>query len=249
MIYDINCYYGHFPFRRLRHESLSELYATHAANGIVGGAVSHLTSIFYADPSEGDDEMVAENLPYGYLPTPTVDPCLPCVTTDLDRYAPRAVRIFPTICGVDFASPVMNDLAAELVSRDIRLIVTARLYVSREAHLLVLPEPNVADILDFAARHPSLKLALCSFETSEIVGPGKIAEATRAFGNVVFDMSFVRGTRIERIVDAAGVDALVYGSSHPMLCTDSSRLTVEGADISNGEKARIFAKNYVEFMK
>lgn len=245
-IFDINCFYGHWPFRYLRHESLPELIRTHHAAGITGGALGFLDSIFYNDPSEGDDKMMKIIPGSQYIPTPCVNPKLPMVISDLERYAPKAVRVYPYMHGYKLTDECFAPIAEYLSEKSIRLLVSARLYVSREAYFFIAPDPDMDDEVEFIKRYPNLKIAFLGHDRPELMNV-KFADAVKNSENIVCDTSFVRMTLMQNIADAIGIESIVFGSSHPLLCLESTRLTLEKAGFGDDGTNAVFSGNYLKF--
>lgn len=247
MIYDINCFFGHWPFRYLRHESLDELIKTHVRAGVTGGALGCLDSIFYSDPSEGDDIMYRTAAGSQYVPTPCINPHLPCIIADIERYSPKAVRVFPTFHGFKLCDALFEPIADYLEKHGIRLLVNTRLYVTREAHFFIPPNPDTDDEAEFVKKHPTLRTAFLGHERSELMS-SRLSDVLKNSGSAVCDTSFVRGMTYEELFESAGVDSIVFGSSHPLLCLESTRLTLEHAPLSESEKQAVFGGNYLRFM-
>lgn len=246
MIYDINCFFGHWPFCYLRSATLPDLLRVHEKAGVCGGALGFLDSIFYNDPSEGDDLFLKMEIADSYVRTPCIHPKLPCVIDDLERYQPKAVRVYPTMHGYSLTDEVFAPIADYLVRHDIRLLVNARLYTSREAYFFIAPEPDTAAIATFVQKHPSLKIALLSHERSELL---ELSDMFRCAGNVVADTSFVRAIFYETLAEKIGIEHMVFGSCHPLICLESTRLTIEKSDWSTAEKDAVFCENYLRFMQ
>jgi len=246
-IYDINCFYGHWPFRYLRHESLPELIRTHHNAGIAGGALGFLDSIFYNDPSEGDDKMMRIIPGSQYIPTPSINPKLPMVINDIERYAPKAVRVYPYMHGYKLTDECFAPIAEYLSAHGIRLLVNTRLYVSREAYFFLAPDPDMDDEAEFAKRYPDLKIAFLGHDRPELTHK-KFSDTVRNSGNIVCDTSFVRMAPMDVIADSIGIENIVFGSSHPLLCLESTRLTLEKAGFGDDGTAAVFGGNYLRFM-
>ena len=240
-IYDVNCFAGHWPFCFLRHQSIEEMIRIHRKAGIKGGAVGCLDSIFYKDPSEGDERFFSR-LPEGYLPTLCIDPKLPAALEDIERFKPKAIRVYPQIHGYKLTDPILAPVCTYLQSKDIPLLIHGRLFVSREAHLIVPPEPDITDTVAFLKRYTDMKVVLLGYEKNELLQLGDAVRGSHA----LCDTSFVRSAEPERIAEAVGTEHLIFGSCHPLLCLESVKLTLEKANFSESEKKRIFSENYLK---
>src|SRR5262249_9096363 len=60
MILDVNAYLGHFPFRRLRHNTAGALLGLMDAKSIDRAVVSSAAAITYRNPQSGNEELAEE---------------------------------------------------------------------------------------------------------------------------------------------------------------------------------------------
>lgn len=246
MNYDINCFTGHWPFAYLRHTGMAELIRVHTSAGIESGALASLDSIFYNDPSEGDEIMFPEAAAAGYKPVMSVNPRLPMTMHDIERLNPSAVRVYPAVHGYKLCDSCMMELADGLSAIGMPLLVSGRLSAVREAYLTVWHDPDPSDAADFIKANPKLRIALLSYDKSELFYPA-LSKAITDSGNVYYDVSWLRGVRVEELADKLTADRMLYGSLHPLMCLESTRLTVDKSGLTDVEKAKVFSENYMNF--
>lgn len=59
MYLDAAAFCGHWPYYRLRNASLEQMLEQYRAANIDGGLMSSLDAVFYQDPWEADEQLVA----------------------------------------------------------------------------------------------------------------------------------------------------------------------------------------------
>jgi len=246
--YDINTFVGHWPFRRLRGEGWSELFAAHCRAGIAGGTVASFDSIFYNDPTEGDDRLFELGSGSQYTPAMSLNPKIPLMLDDAERYGAKVVRIYPDLHGYKLCDDIFTPIADYLTSHDIRLLITARLFIAREAYFLPPPVFDIDDVCAFIAKYPNLKMAILGMERQELLDK-KIGEAIRGHGGVYYDLSFTRSAHVTRYADNLGVSTMLFGSAYPLVSLESVRLMLEKSGLSESEKEAAAGGNYLRFME
>ena len=233
---------GHWPFRKIRAPSFSDLLKVHASNGITCGYVSSLNSVFYNDPFEGDIELHDIIGGSGYEHILTVNPTLPGYMDDIEtgikKFNAKGVKIFPGIHGYSLDSIHMSELCNMLKHFNLPLFIVKELENIRFHYIFVPAIVEMAEIGAFLEKQHDLRVLLLSvsfIELSEIKGtlrnhPGVYYDTARLFA-------------IGDIVNELGADRMVYGSQHPLLCLKSTLLGVKNADFDDTVKNQILETN------
>ena len=243
LLYDVNCLVGHWAFARLRHESFPELLKLHHAGGVIGGLVSCLDSIFYNDPSVGDEAFFRIAAGSPYIPVMTVNPQIPCWERDIDRFAPRAVRVYPTFHGYPLDDPELARLADCLAERRIPLLLTGWMLHPRETYLFHPAPADAAGTASFLRAHPALTTLLLGYNAPEL-NHADLRAAILERDNVCFDIAFEHYMDPAVFVSTYGAMRMLYGSLTPLLCLESTRLTLEKIDIAESEREAIACGNF-----
>ena len=76
MLIDMNAYLGHWPFRKLRHNTAPELVALMDDRGIDLACVSSASAIFYKNSQAGNEDLAAEvaDYPGRLIPFAVINP-------------------------------------------------------------------------------------------------------------------------------------------------------------------------------
>lgn len=96
---DYNCFCGNWPFHKIRKNKFSDILKLHKENGITGGYISSLESIFYNDPYESEMDLYKEIKGSGYhqvmTVNPTLDTCINTVKRGIKELNIKGIRITP----------------------------------------------------------------------------------------------------------------------------------------------------------
>lgn len=239
---DVNCFLGHWPFRKIRKDSFADLQAVHRKNGIGGGYVSSLDSIFYNDPFEGDMELHEIIRDSDYRQILSINPVLPCWKDDIRRGRKqidiRGVRVYPGYHPYDINDKLMDELCDVLGKSGIPLVLTVRLEDARMCSLMQEKAPSTDEISRFLRRHPDNTILLTGMFLDEI---RKIQQDILAADRVFVDTSGLKDylSPVEKLLEVMPDDRVAYGSQHPLYCLKSTFMAVETAKISPSARQNI----------
>lgn len=245
-VMDCNCFLGHWPFRKIRKDSFDDLQAVHRKNGINGGYVSSLDSVFYNDPFEGDLELHETVKDSAYKQILSVNPALPCWRDDIRRGRElldiRGVRIYPGYHPYDIGDKAVDNLCSVLAQAGIPLVLTVRLEDVRMNWLMQEKVPSTDAISRFLSHHPDNTILLTGLFMDEIRKVQKdILDAERVYVDVsgLKDYLFP----VEKLLEMLPDDRVVYGSQHPLYCLKSTFMAVETAKIAPSARENILGNN------
>ena len=249
--FDISCFLGNWPFRKLYKNNIDDLVKVHEENHITGGCISSLDSIFYNDPFEGDDDLhrLIEGSEYKHILT--INPCLPGFKEDIERacneFSIKGVRIYPGYHGYKLDSNEVNFLCSILCEKSIPLFITLRLEDERLNYLCSPQSINSSDISAFLLNHKDLKIVLSNIRYNELLD---IKETINSSESIYFDTTGLKDRLfiIEKLLIHFSVDKILFGSLHPLYCLKSTILLIEKADIPEEYKAKILYENAVKLL-
>ena len=257
MIIDINCWLGHYPYRRLRHNDAEGLVAQMNTVGIDRAIVSSIDALFYKNTQAGNEELAAAVAPHRdhLIPFATINPSYAGWERDLtichETEGMRGIRAFPHYHGYDLDDARCRALLGAAAERGLPVAFCARLVDRRQHHWLdVSVDPPPQALAALVAAHPENRfMILNSLSPAEEWAPA--AEA-----DVLWDISRMTALPIALGPASASIPAMlqVYGPGrlafgtgmpfkvpHPALL----KLTVLGADasckaaIASGNAARM----------
>jgi len=244
-IIDVNCMYGHWPFRRVPGESMPEMVASAAAHGVKTMLMASLNAVFYQDSYEGDRELCAA-LPDSAYQIMTVNPSLPTYRDDLKRGAAefrlKGVKIYPTYHGYELTDTCVAELMEILGRMKLPLFVSLIIEDERMCHMLT-PQTTPAYMLQSMIQNNE-KIPVVFLNAAPMYFYG-LADMVNTYGNVYFDTSGMK-MPIGAVVRLAGLmrpTNLLYGSHSPMYYRQSTINMVAGDAVPEDLQKKVFYEN------
>ena len=232
---DFNCYIGSWPFHPLAVETFDELKALHKENGIEGGFVSSLKSLFYRDYFEPEQELFETLKGSNYRQIMTVNPlfpaCLDIVRYGIENWNIAGVRVVPTYHGYDLTAPELEELCQVLKEAGLPLFLTLNLEDIRNSYLLIPNPLSVEQIKEWLDAHHDVTVLLCGrYIYTDI---NNLKEAILSHPAAFFEPSGMRhGSFPLEFVGPEVCTRLVYGSMSGILCLKSSLLHMEMGELT-----------------
>ena len=250
---DVSAFLGAYPYRRVPGTSPDALRHAMDRTGIDEAWVSHLPSLFWRNPVDGNEWLYeTARAARRFRPVPAVHPGLKgweAVLGDAaDRGAP-AVRCDPTFYGLEPAGAEMRVLAAACGAARLSLVMAVRLEDARQRH----PNDSAAELSAAAVR-----ALLRSDEDVRLL----VTHADRAFveevhfgstpeeaARVWWDITWIWGPpedHLETLLATVGVGRFVFGTGQPLRLPEASVAKLDLLDLKPQERAAIESGNVTE---
>ena len=254
MIIDTNTYVGHWPFRKLINNTLTELDALAQENGITHMLVANVQGVFYKDSMQGNLELAQQLADYSGKTK--FNPTYPAWRDDMKKCVSalgfQCIELCPVYHGYSLAREGVEAfrLAGEL---GVCVRILDEFENIRQQHRLdVKARPAADDIAAMLAACPNTGLILNGFIPCYMGEKLKACIAKR--DNVVFDIcridtfDHVSGTW-ERTLEYAGVQKICFGSLSPFYYLVSALTRLHFSPHTDAEKAEIAADNVKKILK
>jgi len=243
---DVNAFLGGYPFRRVPGTAPEALLAAMDRVGITEAWVSHLPSVFWRAPAEGNPWLYAVTERHARLrPVPAVHPGLPAWESVLDdavRYHAPAIRCDPTWYALDPAGPEMDALASACAAARLPLMMAVRFEDIRQRH----PHDAAAELPAAAVRalircDPALHLLVTHADRAfieEVHFGSTPAEASRIW----WDIAWVWGPpedHLATLMGTIGVERFVFGTGQPLRLPELAVARLDLLDLAPDDRARI----------
>ena len=255
MIFDINAYVGHYPFRALRTRTAAELVALMDRSGIDRALVSSLHAVFYRDTQRGNEELWAEVQPFRerLVPVATVNPRYAGWERDLaeavERWQVRAVTLVPEHHGYALADEFGQAALKRIEGHGVPLLLTQRFEDRRQRHAWDRAEDlSVAAVYAAAKSFPKLRFILSNWAGLD---GARLADAGLR-GRVLLDfarMQVVFREEVPRLIATLGIEAIAFGSHMPFDYVGGSLVKLENLDtLPPADRERIAWRNAAAFL-
>lgn len=247
MLYDINTWFGHWPWQRFPIKTIKDLEDHLLANDIQRALVSHLGTVFYQDPDPYNRDLMKACRKSDVLtPVPVLNPHLNRWQDVLQAYAEegvRTIRIIPTFHNYKPYTKPVFELIEALAQRDMRLILQMRMEDERDRYFaLNIYGPKVKQIVRLADRFPDFAFVCTNVYLPEAKELGKQTD------NVCVDVSFAEWIfTMEEMISELGPDRIFFGSHTPLLYTLATVMKLMDSGIQQTVKEQIAARNAERF--
>jgi uncharacterized protein len=247
---DVNAFLGAYPYRRVPGTSPDGLLQAMERAGIDEAWVSHLPSLFWRQPMDGNAWLYATVAREPRLkPVPALHPGLSAwegaLGEAVDRAAP-AGRCDPLYYGLDPAGPEMRVLAAACSAAHLPLMMAVRLEDGRQRH----PNDRAAELPAAAVRtlirsDEDLRLLITHADRGfieEVHFGSTPEEAARLW----WDVSWIWGPpedHLETLLGTIGIDRFVFGTGQPLRIPEASVAKVDLLDLAPPQRAAIDSAN------
>lgn len=230
---DFSCFIGPWPTHPLAVETFAELRQLHEKNGISGGFVSNLKSVFYRDFFYSEEELYRQIKGTSYRQIMTVNPqypaCMDIVRHGIENWNIAGVRITPTYHGYDLTAPELEELCQILKEAGLPLYLTMNLEDVRNSYLLIPESLRISQVCQWLDEHHDLTVLICGAGTYDM---GSLSKAILNHPAAFFDPSGCRHTSAPlTLLSPELLTRLVYGSMAGVLCLKSSLLHMEMGDV------------------
>jgi uncharacterized protein len=247
---DVNAFLGAYPWRKIPGTSPEALLKAMDRVEIETAWVTHLPSLFWRDPTEGNGWLfeTARREPR-FRPVPVVHPGLgewEQVVADAVNAGAPAVRCDPLYLGLDPAGGEMRVLAAACGAARIPLMLAVRLEDNRQRH----PNDRVAELPAAAVRalirsDADVRLLVTHADRAcvEEVHFGATPDES---GRIWWDICWIWGPpedHLATLLETIGRERFVFGTGQPLRIPDNSLAKLDLLDLTPDARTAIESGN------
>jgi predicted TIM-barrel fold metal-dependent hydrolase len=237
-MFDINTATGHWPFRNIPRQNITELYEYLSGLGIGGAAVANTHGLFYMNVQDANLELAAAIKPYEhfFIGVASINPVYAAAEPDLkfcvEKLGFRMLRLTPLYHNyqLEEASRVIR-LAGEL---GIPVIVPNEIVNFRQKHWMEPPAPlGLNAVLDLCRAYP---------EVNFIFSEGTASADGEYPKNLYFELSRFRssyGGILTELIKNVGAERVLFGTGSPFKSAEPSLLKLHHCDITDEERMMV----------
>ena len=247
---DVNAFLGAYPYARVPGTAPDRLVEALERVDIDEAWVSHLPSLFWRQPTDGNawlyDTVARERR---LRPVPAVHPGLAGWAATLaeaaDHGAP-AVRCDPSYYGLDPTGPEVRGLAAACGAARLPLMMAVRLEDGRQRH----PNDRAGELPAAAVRalirsDAAVRLLITHVDRAfiEEVHFGSTPEEA---ARIWWDISWIWGPpedHLGTLVETVGVERFVFGTGQPLRIPENAVAKLDLLDLGAARRAAIESEN------
>ncbi|HNS32486.1 MAG TPA: amidohydrolase family protein [bacterium] len=246
MIFDINTSTGHWPFRRVPNEKISELERLLKGKGIGGAAVVNTHGLFYKNCHDANLELsgAISDRPF-FAGVATLNPLYPAWERDLQdcagKLGMKGLRIVPQYHNYQLSSPCAREILAAAVSLSLPVFIPVRVVDVRQRHWLDTGSVlGIKEIGELSLSVPGSRIIVTECpvysyqvlsKNNEFLYPGLYFEISR--------MGSAYGQEIARLAGQIGAERLLFGSGSPFKEVTPALLKLKSAGCTDQDKEKI----------
>ncbi len=247
MIFDVHTALGHWPFRRIPHQTAAELRTHLASLGIAGAAVANTHGLFYKNVQDANLELadaISGHRDF-FIGVATLNPGYPAWEKDLQACAKnlglKALRLAPQYHNYGLQDPPAKAIVALAAELQLPVLIPHRVVDIRQRHWMDIERTTGIDEAgQLSLAVPQARIIL----TESTPGPGQLLnpDQTPKYPGLDFEISRLRSAyeqTIAALIKAIGADHFLFGTGAPFKEITPARLKLEAIACSEPERAQI----------
>lgn len=247
---DVNAFLGAYPFRKVPGSSPDAVLAAMDRVGIDEAWVTHLPSLFWRAPADGNAWLyeTAQRQPR-LKPVPAVHPGLAGWEDVLGEAATRgapAVRCDPTYLGLNPAGEEMRILATACGTAGLPLMMAVRLEDGRQRH----PNDIAAELSPAAVRalirgDADLRLVVTHADRA-FIEEVHFGSAPEEAARIWWDICWIWGPpedHLATLLRTVGVQRFVFGTGMPLRIPEASVAKLDLLELGADQREAIEGRN------
>jgi predicted TIM-barrel fold metal-dependent hydrolase len=243
---DVNTFLGGFPFRRVPGTSPDALLAAMDRTGIREAWVSHLPAIFWRDPTEGNAWLYeTTGRQERFRPVPCIEPGLANWERELavaaDQAVP-AVRVDPTVHGLDPVGAPMRRLGAACGEAGVPLLLAVRFEDGRQRHPNDhAPELPAAAVRALVRSDPRTRVIVTHADRG-FIEETHWSLTPEESSRIWWDICWVWGPpedHLALLLETIGPARFVFGTGMPLRIPDTPIARLDLLDLTPADRSAI----------
>lgn len=250
---DVNCFLGAYPFRAGVEATAETLLARMDRIGVEEAWVSHLSAVFWRDPTEGNAALAEAAALSRLRPVFAVHAGFAGWEAVLDaamRARSPCVRADPMFYGVAPGGAEMAALADGCAERGLPLLMAVKLEDLRQRH----PNDSAGDLPPWVVRtlirrRPALKL-LITHADRDFIEQVHFGSTPDEASRILWDISWVWGPpedHLALLLETVGIDQFCFGTATPMRLAENAVAKLDLLELSRADRRAIEHGNAERF--
>ena len=251
MLLDINAYIGHWPFRRLRGNTLDSMLQRMDKFGVDKAVVANINGIFYKDTHSANEELhaaITSNKVFKdrFIPFATMNPILPWWKHSLqvsnEEFGMKGIRLYPLYHEYELTDPKCIELVKAARDRQMPVSIPLRMIDLRQRSWLdVDSELDLNHIAALVREVPDAQYIVLDMRQGRGRRTTEESQKILQQADILFDtvrgsgvpVTGYSGVSLHELLEIYGPEKLAFGTETPFIdyCTPFIRIAVfEEAD-------------------
>lgn len=248
---DADVWAGHYPFRPFPHPSQDphQIKDYLQARGIQRACLASLHAAFYADPQQGNAELLPQVVgDEFFLPVGVINPSLhnwrDTLARCVDEYGCRLVRLLPNYHLYSLVDGFVADFLAEANRRRLVVTIVKRLEDERMHHLLMkVPGVENSEIIALTQRYPHPLLILSAYLP-------EIKELAVAGSQLYFDVAFAETMNtMLRLTEDVAADRLLFSTHTPFFYPEAAIGKIKSWSAGAEQHQQVYQNNLLQLIE
>jgi len=225
MLIDINAHVGHWPFKRLQHNTCETLLKVMNRYGVNMSVVSNLNGVFYKDTQAANEELFDEirsgkSFKNRFIPFAVLNPIYAGWQNDLEicstRMGMKGICLYPLYHDYEITDPACVELVKRARDRGLIVTFTHRIVDARQRSWMdISQEWSMKDIMPIIKEVPDAKYFVVNAANSMVVNDEDTDLLRRT--NILIDTSGRNLTNLGEMIIRLGKDKFAMGTHSPVL--------------------------------
>lgn len=237
MLVDMNAYVGHWPFRKVNHNTCESLLGRMNDFGVDLSVISNLHGIFYQNPQSANEELYEALQSDGsfaerFIPFAVLNPIYAGWKNDFEvcseEMGMQGIRLYPRYHNYEITNPSCIKLVQRARQKDMPVALSLRMSDSRATSWMDLErgsEWSLKDVIPLIKEVPDAKYLILNIVGNPFLDDEE-AELLRE-ANIVMDTSGRGLRRFADLLKLYGKDKFAFGTHSPILDYVTGALRVE----------------------
>ena len=257
MLFDVNTATGHWPFRQVPNQNVSELKRLLTGKEITGAAVANTNGLFYHNCHDANIELAKaiERHRGFFVGIATLNPLYTAWERDLETCAGKlglkALRLVPRYHNYRLDCPEALAIVQKAASLKMPVFIPHLIVDVRAHHWMDTDQTvNLDEVGALCRAAPEAKVVF----TEASIDPEELVDerGRRRYPNLYFEMSrshSVMYHHIKRMVKLIGYERILFGSGAPFKEITPALLKLQHAVLSPKEKNAIAWQNAARILR
>ena len=225
MLFDINAYVGHWPFKQLQYNTCAKMLERMDRFGVQKAVISNLNGIFYKNTQSANEELFDEiqsdpRFKDRFIPFAVINPIYAGWKNDFEtscgQMGMKGIRLYPKYHDYDLAEPSLIELVRLARDKGLPVALSLRMVDNRQRSWMdIEQEWELKDVTPLIRAIPDAKYMILNIANNTDL-TGEDAELIKN-GNILMDTSGRALTDPGALIKQYGSSKFAMGTHAPIL--------------------------------